>query len=137
MINAIDHIGIAVLNLDESIELYKKIFEFKNIHREIVEDQMVEVASFSLGDVKIELTAATNENSPIAKFITKRGEGIHHIAFKSNDVKTDLNRLKNSDIKLIDEKAKLGAHGTLIAFLHPKSTGSVLMELCQREEKKN
>jgi len=133
MINAIDHIGIAVLNLDESIELYKKIFEFKNIHREIVEDQMVKVASFSLGDVKIELTAATNENSPIAKFITKNGEGIHHLAFKSNDVKIDLDRLKNSDIKLIDEKAKLGAHGALIAFLHPKSTGSVLMELCQRK----
>jgi methylmalonyl-CoA/ethylmalonyl-CoA epimerase len=133
MINAIDHIGIAVLDIEKSIELYKNIFEFEDLHREIVRDQMVEVASFSLGDVKIELTAATGENSPITKFIAKRGEGIHHIAFKSNDVNSDLDRLKNKNIKLVDGKAKMGAHEALIAFLHPKSTGGVLIELCQRK----
>ncbi len=80
MIESLDHIGIAVKDIEESIDLYKKVFEFTDLHRERVEEQMVEIASFLVGDVKIELTAATGDDSPIAKFIAKRGEGIHHIA---------------------------------------------------------
>lgn len=131
MIRSINHIGIAVKDLEESIELYRKIFQVEDIHRETVEDQKVEVASFLIGDVRLELTQATAEDSPIAKFISKRGEGIHHIAFESDSVNDDLERISAEGVKLIDEKAKLGAHNMLIAFLHPKSTGGVLTELCQ------
>lgn len=134
MINSINHIGIAVKDLDSSIELYKKIFQFEDIHKEVVEDQKVAVASFLIGDVRLELTQATAEDSPIAKFIEKRGEGIHHIAFESDDVNSDLKRISNEGVRLIDDEAKPGAHDMLIAFLHPKSTGGVLTELCQTKD---
>ena len=135
MIKSINHIGIAVKNLDESIKLYQKIFQFSEseLHRESVEDQKVNVASFKVGEVLLELTAASSEESPIAKYIEKRGEGIHHIAVESDDVNSDLKRLEKEEISLIDSEAKLGAHDMLIAFLHPKSTGKVLMELCQNK----
>ena len=131
MISAISHIGIAVRDIEAGMELFGRIFNVDSFHRETVEDQKVTVASFSVGGVILELTAPTDEESPIAKFIEKRGEGIHHIAFASNDVNADLSRMKEAGIRLIDEEAKPGAHDMLIAFLHPKSTGGVLMELCQ------
>jgi methylmalonyl-CoA epimerase len=133
MLKGINHIGIAVRDLDKSAELFAKIFEIKNIHRETVPDQKVEVASFKIGDVLLELTAPTDDSSPIAKFIEKKGEGIHHIAFESNDVNSELNRLKDLGIGLINDAAQEGAHDMLIAFLHPKSTNSVLMEICQNK----
>lgn len=135
MIKSINHIGIAVKDLEESIKLYQKIFQFSDseLHRESVEDQKVNVASFKVGDVLLELTAASSDESPIAKYIEKRGEGIHHIAFESDDVNSELKRLEKEEISLIDSEAKLGAHDMLIAFLHPKSTGKVLMELCQNK----
>ncbi len=135
MIQSINHVGIAVKDLDVSIELFKKIFQFENIHREIVEEQKVSVGSFKVGDVLIELTAPTDETSPIAKFIEKKGEGIHHIGFNSDDVSKDLERLKGEDIRLIDEAPRNGAHDMLIAFLHPKSTNGVLTEICMPKEK--
>jgi methylmalonyl-CoA epimerase len=131
MLKGINHIGIAVKDLDTSIGIFKKIFNFDDIHRETVEDQKVEVGSFKVGDVLIELTSPTSEDSPIAKFIEKRGEGIHHLAFESDDVANELGRLSDEGIKLINESPKTGAHDMLIAFLHPKSTNSVLMEICQ------
>ncbi|MES2766877.1 MAG: methylmalonyl-CoA epimerase [Bacteroidota bacterium] len=131
MIESLNHIGIAVRDLDASVELFKKIFQTQNVHREVVEDQKVSIASFKVGDVILELTAPTSPDSPIAKFIEKRGEGIHHLAFKSDNVATDLERLKGENIQLINEKPQPGAHDMLIAFMHPKSTGGVLMELCQ------
>jgi methylmalonyl-CoA/ethylmalonyl-CoA epimerase len=131
MIESLNHIGIAVRDLDASVELFKKIFQTQNVHREVVEDQKVSIASFKVGDVILELTAPTSPESPIAKFIEKRGEGIHHLAFKSDNVATDLERLKDENIQLINEKPQPGAHDMLIAFMHPKSTGGVLMELCQ------
>lgn len=133
MLKAINHIGIAVKDLEASIELYRKIFDFKIIHREKVLQQKVEVASFKIGEVRLELTAPIGDDSPIAKFIEKRGEGIHHIAFETDDVDNQLNKLKKKDIKLINEYPVDGAHEMLIAFLHPKSTGGVLMELCQKQ----
>ena len=133
MIKSLNHIGIAVKNLEDSLALYTKIFQPNEIHRESVEEQKVNIASFKVGNVLIELTEAMDETSPIFKFIEKRGEGIHHIAFESDGVQDDLNRLKSDGISLINETPKEGAHDMLIAFLHPKSTGGVLMELCQEK----
>ncbi len=133
MLNEINHIGIAVKDLDKSIEVFRNIFNFESVHRETVEEQKVKVASFKIGGVAIELTAPTSEESPIARFIEKKGEGIHHIAFESSDINSELVRLKESGINLINETAKEGAHDMLIAFMHPKSTNGVLMEVCQKK----
>lgn len=135
MLKSINHIGIAVKNLEESSVLFAKIFKVENMHFETVEAQKVKVASFKVGDVLIELTAPTDDSSPIAKFIEKKGEGIHHIAFESDDVNSELNELNEKGIQLINTQAQLGAHDMLIAFLHPKSTNGVLMELCQNKSK--
>jgi methylmalonyl-CoA/ethylmalonyl-CoA epimerase len=131
MLSNINHIGIAVNNLDESITLFEKLFQVEIGHRETVESQKVEVASFKVGDVLIELTSPTSDDSPVAKFIDKKGEGLHHIAFQSDNVDEELVRLKGEGVQLINETAKPGAHDMLIAFLHPKSTNGVLMEICQ------
>lgn len=135
MITSINHIGIAVRNLEASKALYQKIFNVEHFHEEVVEEQMVAVASFTVGDVLLELTAPTSPESTIAKFIEKRGEGIHHIAFAADSVSDELARLNNEGISLINNEPRNGAHDMLIAFLHPKSTGGVLMELCQPMEK--
>ncbi len=133
MLKSIDHIGIAVRDLDESLETFRKLLQFDDVHRQTVADQKVEIASFAIGGVKIELTSPTSEDSPIAKFIAKRGEGIHHIAFASDGIEADLERIKDDDIRLIDEVPRQGAHDMLIAFLHPKSLNGVLAEVCQRK----
>lgn len=133
MITNVDHIGIAVQNLQQAMDLYRSIFTVGDFHREQVEDQGVDVASFQLGEVRIELTAPLHDESPIAKFIAKRGEGIHHIAFKSDAIEGDLQRMADNDVRLINDTPQPGAHDMLIAFLHPKSTGGVLMELCSEK----
>lgn len=131
MLKSINHIGIAVKDLEKSVELFKKIFQFDEVHRETVESQKVSVASFKVGDVRLELTSPTSDDSPIARFIEKKGEGIHHIAFEAEDANSELKRLGEAGISLINETAQPGAHEMLIGFLHPKSTNSVLMEICQ------
>ena len=133
MITNVDHIGIAVQDLQQAMDLYRSIFNVQDFHREQVEDQGVDVASFQLGEVRIELTAPLHDESPIAKFIAKRGEGIHHIAFKTNAIEGDLQRMADNNVRLINETPQPGAHDMLIAFLHPKSTGGVLMELCSEK----
>ena len=133
MLKSINHIGIAVKDLDASIETFRKIFLFDEIHREIVERQKVEIASFKVGDILIELTAPTDETSPISKFLEKRGECIHHVAFETDDVNKELERLSDKGIQLINQTATEGAHEMLIAFLHPKSTNGVLIEICQKK----
>lgn len=133
MLTSINHIGIAVKDLEASIELFRKIFQFDEIHREVVEEQGVSIGSFKVGDVLIELTQPTREDSPVAKFIEKKGEGIHHIAFNTDNITGDLARLKESGIQLINEEPRTGAHDMLIAFLHPKSTNGVLTEICQHK----
>ncbi|MCX6139304.1 MAG: methylmalonyl-CoA epimerase [Candidatus Kapabacteria bacterium] len=133
MINAVDHIGIAVMDLEASMGLYKTIFAVAEFHREKVEEQGVDIASFSLNGVRIELTAPLHDSSPIATFIAKRGEGIHHIAFHTDAIGDDLQRLHSSNVRLINTEPQNGAHDMLIAFLHPKSTGGVLMELCSEK----
>ena len=133
MLKSINHIGIAVKDLDVSSALFSKIFKVDNMHFETVVEQKVKVASFKIGDVLIELTSPTDDSSPIAKFIEKKGEGIHHIAFESDNVNEELNELSEQGIQLINNQAQPGAHDMLIAFLHPKSTNGVLMELCQNK----
>jgi len=127
----IEHIGIAVKNLDESIKFYEEILGLKCYAVEEVTDQKVKTAFFQIGQTKIELLESTDPEGPIGKFIDKRGEGIHHIAYATNELESSLAALKNKGIKLIDEKPRPGAEGLSIAFLHPKDTHGVLTELCE------
>lgn len=133
MVNKIDHIGIAVKNLDETLKFYENVLGIKCTGTEVVEDQKVKTAFLPIGDTEIELLEATDENSAIAKFIEKRGEGIQHIAYRVDDIEKALEEVKEKGIRLIDEKPRKGAGGAMIAFLHPKSTYGVLIELCERK----
>lgn len=128
----IEHIGIAVKNLDESIKFYEEILGLKCYAIEEVADQKVKTAFFQIGQTKIELLESTEAEGPIGKFIEKRGEGIHHIAFAVKGLQSKLNELKEKGIKLIDEKHRKGAEGLNIAFIHPKATYGVLTELCEK-----
>ena len=128
----IEHIGIAVKNLDESIKFYEEILGLKCYAIEEVADQKVKTAFFQIGQTKIELLESTDAEGPIGKYIEKRGEGIHHIAFAVKGLQSILNELKEKGIKLIDEKPRKGAEGLNIAFIHPKSTYGVLTELCEK-----
>ncbi len=127
----IDHIGIAVKNIEEQLPYYEGVLGLKCYNIETVEDQKVKTAFFKIGQTKIELLEPTCEESTIAKFIEKRGEGIHHIAYSTNNVNEALKEMEEKGVKLIDQKARPGAEGLNIAFLHPKSTGSVLTEICE------
>lgn len=127
----LEHIGIAVSDLDASEKLFTKLLGVEPYKREIVESEMVITSFFKLGDVKFELLAATHPDSTIAKFIEKKGEGIHHLAFESNNIELELQEKENQDFNLIHTQPKLGADNKKIAFLHPKSTNGVLTELCQ------
>ena len=129
--NKIEHIGIAVKNLDDSNKLFSKLFGKPHYKIEEVASEGVNTSFFKVGENKIELLEATNEDSPIAKFIAKKGEGIHHIAFDVDDIKTEIKRLKKEGFKVINETPKKGADNKLVAFLHPKSSNGVLIELCQ------
>lgn len=129
--NKIEHIGIAVKNLKTSNKLFSKLFGELHYKIESVESEGVKTAFFKVGENKIELLEATNPNSPIAKFIEKKGEGIHHIAFDVDDIEAEIKRLKEEDFIVLNETPKKGADNKLVAFLHPKSTNGVLIELCQ------
>jgi methylmalonyl-CoA/ethylmalonyl-CoA epimerase len=131
MLQGINHIGIAVKDLEVSKQRYAQLFRVEQFHEETIEMQKVRIASFSLNGVLIELTAAISDDSPIAQFIAKRGEGIHHIAFTSNAIEDDLSHAEQQGIRLINHIPVPGAHDMQIAFLHPSSTGGVLMEFCQ------
>ena len=127
----IEHIGIAVKNLDESIKFYENILGLKCYAVEEVIDQKVKTAFFKIGDTKIELLESTDPEGPIAKFLEKRGQGIHHIAFAVDGIEEALSNANQEGIQLIDEKPRRGAEGLDIAFLHPKSTFGVLTEFCE------
>jgi len=124
----LDHIGIAVKDMEKSIELYRDILGLTLERTVKVESEKVQISFFSAGGSRIELLQGTDEESPITKFINKRGEGIHHLAFRVDDVEKALEALKEKGVRLIDEKPKVGAKGK-IAFIHPSSTGGVLLEL--------
>mgnify|MGYP000111978682 CR=1 FL=1 len=129
--NKIEHIGIAVKNLEVSNELYSKLFGQPHYKMEAVESEGVKTSFFKIGDNKIELLEATKEDSPIAKFIKKKGEGIHHIAFDVTDIEAEIKRLKKEGFIVLNDKPKKGADNKLVVFLHPKTTNGVLIELCQ------
>ncbi len=127
----IEHIGIAVKDIDASNSLFEKLFGKPHYKTETVESEGVLTSFFEVGPNKIELLQATREDSPIAKYIDKKGEGIHHIAFAVEDIECEIQRLKDEGFKMIHEVPKKGADNKLIAFLHPKATNGVLIELCQ------
>ena len=134
MIEKIDHIGIAVKSVKETTELLSNILGLKVAGEEIVEEQKVKVAFLPLGDSELELLESTSPEGPIARFIEKKGEGIQHIAFRVNNIKEVLEKLKKEGVRLIDEKPRYGAGGAKIAFIHPKSTNGILVELCERNK---
>ena len=128
----IEHIGIAVKSLDEGISFYEKILGTKCYLVEEVKDQRVRTAFFMIGQTKIELLESTDPEGPIGKFLEKKGEGVHHIAFAVENADTSLNEAREAGIELIDKQSRKGAEGLNIGFLHPKSTKGVLMELCSK-----
>ena len=131
----IEHIGIAVSDLEKAVTLYEKLLGQPCYAIEEVADQRVRTAFFKVGETKIELLESTDPDGPVARFIEKRGEGIHHIAFAVDGLQESLDEVKEKGIRLIDEKPRSGAEGLNIAFLHPKSTHGVLTELCEEPKK--
>lgn len=134
-ISHIEHIGIAVKNLDDAIKYYENVLGLKCYAIEEVKDQKVRTAFFRAGETKIELLESTEADGPIGKFIEKKGEGIHHIAFAVNGLESALTEAEEKGIKLIDKEPRKGAEGLHIAFLHPKYTHGVLTELCEDKNK--
>ena len=131
----IEHIGIAVKNLEESIKYYEDVLGLECYNVEEVKDQKVKTAFFKVGEVKIELLESTDPEGPIGKYVEKKGEGIHHIAFAGENIEDKLKHAEEKGIRLIDTEPRKGAEGLDIAFLHPKSTFGVLTELCEDKNK--
>tara|TARA_R110002050_G_scaffold54303_2_gene122911 strand:- start:3218 stop:3685 length:468 start_codon:yes stop_codon:yes gene_type:complete len=131
LMNKIEHIGIAVKNIDDSNELFSKLFGKPQYKTEAVESEGVKTSFFKVGNNKIELLEATNEDSPIAKFLNRKGEGVHHIAFDVDDIEVEVKRLKKEGFIVLNDIPKKGADNKLVVFLHPKTTNGVLIELCQ------
>lgn len=130
MLRRISHLGIAVNNLEAAIRLYRDVFGLEPAHRWVAEKDRMEACSFSVDGIEIELMQPLEPDSPVGRFIARRGEGIHHVAFKVEDVAEALHRAQGSGLETVDQEPRPGGDGrTLIAFLHPKSTGGVLMEL--------
>jgi len=131
MFTRIDHIGVAVENLDEAIRLYERSFDMDLAHRETVESQGVEAVLLDVGDGHVELLAPLGPDTPVGKFIAKKGPGIHHVAYAVDDIETALEQVKAAGLKLIDEEPRTGIRRSRVAFLHPSATGSVLTEIVQ------
>lgn len=129
----VDHIGIAVKNLDETLKFYTDVLGLEMGGTEVVEEQKVKVAFLPIGDTEVELLESTSEDGPIAKFIEKNGEGVQHIAFKVDDIEEAIAYMQEKGMRMIDEKPRYGAGGAKIAFVHPKSSHRVLVELSERD----
>jgi methylmalonyl-CoA epimerase len=127
----INHLGIATKGIDDALAFWEDALGLENVHTEIVEDQKVRVAMLPLGESRIELLEPTSDDSPISKFLEKRGGGIHHIAVEVEDIEASLTKLKDKGMRLIDESPRIGAEGCLVAFVHPSSANGVLLELVQ------
>jgi len=133
-VEKIDHIGIAVKSIDEALPYYRDVLGLEYMGTEVVEEQKVRVAFLKIGESKIELLEPTSPDSPIAGFIEKRGSGIHHIAIQVDSIYEDIEKHHQGGIRLIDNEPRVGAHDMKIAFIHPKSTCGVLLELCQEPD---
>jgi methylmalonyl-CoA/ethylmalonyl-CoA epimerase len=129
----VDHIGVAVKSIETAQKLYQDLLGLKHAGSETVQEQKVTTAFFPVGDTEVELLESTSPDGPIAKYLEKRGEGVQHIAFRVENIEEALAELKAKGVQLIDEKPRRGAGGAKIAFLHPKSTYGVLVELCERD----
>lgn len=127
----INHLGIATKGIDEALKFWEQALGLENVHTEIVEEQKVRVAMLPLGESRIELLEPTSEDSPISKFLEKRGGGIHHIAVEVDDIESALARLKSQGMRLIDELPRIGAEGCRVAFVHPSAANGVLLELVE------
>lgn len=127
----INHLGIATKGIEEALKFWDDALGLENVHTEVVEDQKVRVAMLPIGESRVELLEPTSEDSPISKFLEKRGGGIHHIAVEVEDIVVSLARLKEKGMRLIDESPRIGAEGCLVAFVHPAASGGVLLELVQ------
>lgn len=134
MVKKVDHIGVAVRSIEKALPFYTEILQLPLLGIEEVESEMVKVAFLQAGNAKIELLEPTSAHSPIAKFIEKRGEGIHHVALGVDSIEARMIEMKELGIVMLQEKPKVGAGGAQVAFMHPKSTGGVLYELCERKE---
>lgn len=131
MFERVDHVGIAVRDLEAAISFYERTFGVRVAHRETVEDQGVEEALFKVGESYIQLLRPLGPDTPVGKFLEKRGEGVHHVGYGVADVKSTLEHLKSEGVPLIDEEPRPGSRGTTVAFVHPKGVGGVLVELVQ------
>ena len=127
----IDHIGIAVTDIDEAVKTYERLLGRECYKREVVEDQKVDTAFFRTDQSKVELLGATDEESVVAKYLNKQGQGMHHLAFEVDDIHAEMDRLREEGFTLLSEEPKRGADNKLVAFVHPKDNNGVLVELCQ------
>jgi len=134
MFNRVDHIGVAVEDLDASLELYERDYGMKLVHRETVEEQGVEAALLDVGENHVELLAATGPDTPVGKFLAKKGPGMHHVAYQVDDIEATLAALKASGLRLIDETPRTGIRNSRVAFLHPATAGGLLTEIVQPAE---
>jgi methylmalonyl-CoA/ethylmalonyl-CoA epimerase len=134
MFNRLDHIGVAVEDLDASLELYERDYGMTLVHRETIAEQGVEAALLDVGENHIELLAATGPDTPVGKFIAKKGPGMHHVAYQVDDIESTLAALKQSGLRLIDETPRIGIRNSRVAFLHPKTAGGLLTEIVQPAE---
>lgn len=132
MIKKVDHIGIATSNLEAIREQYKHILPDVEPSEHVVESQKSKILCYNVGGVRLEFLEPTAEDSPIAKFIAKRGQGLHHVCLETDDIKTDIDKMASEGCKLIDKEPREGMNNTKVAFIHPASCGSVLTELCQK-----
>ena len=132
-VTKLDHIGIAVKNLEEALAFYRDTLGISPSGTEVIEDQKVRIAFLPLGDTELELLESTSPDGPVAKFIEKRGEGIQHIALRVDNIEEALQELHAKDVQLIDTQPRYGAGNAKIAFLHPKATGGILLEISERE----
>ncbi|MCS0672358.1 methylmalonyl-CoA epimerase [Cytobacillus firmus] len=133
MIKKVDHIGIAVRSLDEALPFYIEVLQLEFLGIEEVDSQGVKVAFIKAGETKLELLEPTSEESPIAKFIEKRGEGLHHVALGVDSIQERINQMKEQGIRMLQDEPKIGAGGAHVAFMHPKSTGGILYEFCEKK----
>ena len=134
MFGLIDHVGVAVSDLDRAIALYEGTFGMPLVHRETVQEQGVEAALLDVGDSHVELLAPLSADTPVGRFLAKRGPGLHHVAYRVEDVEAALRALRDQGMRLIDEQARTGIRGSRVAFLHPAASGGVLTEIVQPVE---
>ncbi len=134
MFNRVDHIGVAVEDIDASLELYERDYGMTLVHRETVTEQGVEAVLLDVGENHIELLAATGPDTPVGRFIAKKGPGMHHVAYQVDDIEAALAALKEAGLKLIDETPRIGIRNSRVAFLHPRTAGGLLTEIVQPAE---